>query len=105
MDDTTQTHLDPVDFTPETLVGAVVYGLNEERIGTVSHVHGLGEATQVVVDVGGFLGIGAKPVMLTTSQLNFTREADGSVIATTTWTKDQVKALPEHRDGDADAPV
>jgi hypothetical protein len=50
----------------------------------------------VIVDVGGFLGLGAKPVALTTSQLTFMRDNDGDVHATTAWTKDQIKALPEH---------
>ena len=49
------------------------------------------------MDVGGFLGIGAKPVALPVSQLDFMRDEDGEVHATTTLTKDQVKALPEHR--------
>lgn len=105
MDHSTHTRLDAVDFTSETLVDAVVYGVNDEKIGTVSHVHGMGEASQVIVDVGGFLGMGTKPVMLTAGQLNFMRAPDGSVHATTTWTKDQVKALPEHSDTGHTAPV
>jgi hypothetical protein len=40
--------------------------------------------------------MGAKPVSMTTSDLHFMRDEDGNVHATTTWTKDQVKALPEH---------
>ena len=105
MDHSTQTPLDAIDFTSETLVDAVVYGLDEEKIGTVSHVHGMGQATQVIVDVGGFLGIGTKPVMLTTSQLTFMRDEDGTVHATTSWTREQVKALPEHRDDGVTSPV
>ena len=46
---------------------------------------------------GGFLGIGTKPVALTTNQLVFMRDEDGDVHATTSWTKEQVLALPEHR--------
>ena len=93
MDYSNNVVLDAVDFIPETLAGAVVYGVNDEKIGTVSHVHGMGTATQVVVDVGGFLGIGAKPVMLAVKDLTFMRDADGIVHAKTGWTKDQVKAM------------
>jgi len=96
MDHSTHTQLVDSDFTEENLLDAVVYGADDERIGTVSHVHGMGAATQVIVDVGGFLGIGAKPVALTVNQLNFMRDEDGDVHATTAWTKEQVQALPEH---------
>lgn len=96
MDHSTHTSLADSELTEATLIGAVVYGADDAKIGTVSHVHGAGPATQVIVDVGGFLGIGAKPVALTTGQLNFMRDDDGDVHATTSWTKDQVKALPEH---------
>ncbi len=96
MDHSTHTMLLDSDLTETNLLAAVVYGADDEKIGTVSHVHGMGAATQVIVDVGGFLGIGAKPVTLTTNQLNFMRDEAGDVHATTTWTKEQLKALPEH---------
>ena len=44
----------------------------------------------------GFLGIGAKPVALPVNQLNFMRGIGGDVHATTSLTKDEVQALPEH---------
>ena len=97
MDHSTHTVLADSELNEDTLLDAVVYGADDEKIGTVSHVHGMGAATQVIVDVGGFLGIGAKPVALTTSQLTFMRDGDGDVHATTAWTKEQVKDLPEHQ--------
>ena len=96
MDHSTHTPLADSDLTEAILMGAAVYGADDAKIGTVSHVHGLGPATAVIVDVGGLLGIGAKPVAMTTNQLRFMRDEDGDVHATTSWTKDQVKALPEH---------
>ena len=96
MDHSTHIQLVDSELNETNLLDAVVYGADDERIGVVSHVHGMGAATQVIVDVGGFLGIGAKPVALTTNQLNFMRDEDGDVHATTAWTKEQVKALPEH---------
>ena len=96
MDHSNNVTLDAVDFVPETLAGAVVYGAGDRKIGTVSHVHGMGTDSKVVVDVGGFLGIGAKPVMLPVKDLTFMRDRDGLVHAMTGWTKDQVKAMPEH---------
>lgn len=96
MDHSTHIQLVDSELTEANLLDAVVYGADDEKIGTVSHVHGMGAATQVIVDVGGFLGIGAKPVALTSNQLNFMRDEDGNVHATTAWTKEQIKALPEH---------
>jgi len=51
-----------------------------------------------VVDVGGFLGVGAKPVAVPASQLDLMRDENGHVHAVTNWTKDQLKDLPEHKD-------
>lgn len=96
MDHTMHTELDAAEINEENLIDAAIYGPNDEKIGTVSHVHAAGAATRVIVDVGGFLGIGTWPVALDASQLNFMRDADGTVHATTSWTKEQVKALPEH---------
>ncbi len=96
MDHALHTPLEAAEINESNLIGAVIYGPFDEKIGTVSHVHGMGPTTQVIVDVGGFLGIGAKPVALDANQLNFMRAEDGSVHAVTTWTKDEVKDLPEH---------
>jgi hypothetical protein len=84
------------DLTEANLVDAVIYGPDDEKVGTVSHLHGSGMSAQVIVDVGGFLGIGSKPVALAVSELNFMRDEEGTVHATTAMTKDQAKALPEH---------
>ena len=96
MDHSSHALLVDSELNEENLVDAVVYGAEDQKIGTVSHVHGMGSAAQVIVDVGGFLGIGAKPVALSTSQLKFMRDEDGDVHAATSWTMEQVKALPEH---------
>jgi hypothetical protein len=84
------------ELTEANLADAVIYGPQDEKIGTVSHLHGTGPSSQVIVDVGGFLGIGTKPVALQVSQLDFMRDESGKVHATTTLTKDQAKDLPEH---------
>ena len=98
MDHSTHQPLTVNELVEDSLDDAVIYGPEDEKIGSVSHLHGVGPTAQVIVDVGGFLGIGAKPVALPVSQLNFMRDDDGNVHATTTLTKDQVKALPEHHD-------
>ncbi|WP_422008494.1 PRC-barrel domain containing protein [Reyranella sp.] len=86
------------ELTAEILTDAAIYGPGDEKIGTVDHLHGSGPQAQIVIDVGGFLGIGAKPVGVPVSDFDFMRDQDGDVHAVTSWTKDQLKAMPEHRD-------
>ncbi|KQZ27951.1 photosystem reaction center subunit H [Mesorhizobium sp. Root552] len=94
MDHTNHVRLTPAELTPDILEGATVFGQDDETIGSVDHVHG----SQVVIDVGGFLGIGAKPVAVSATDLDFMRDEDGDVHAVTSWTKDQLKDMPEHKD-------
>ncbi len=84
------------ELIESNLLDAVIYGADDAKVGTVSHLHGLGATAEVIVDVGGFLGLGTKPVALPSSELTFMRDEDGVVHATTNWTKEQIKALPEH---------
>lgn len=94
MDHTHHTRLSGNELTSDILDGATIYGADDEKVGTVSHLHG----SQVVIDVGGFLGIGAKPVAVPANQLDFMRDETGDVHAVTTWTKAQLKDMPEHQD-------
>ncbi len=96
MDHSAHTPLRPEELNASNLEGASVYGPDDSSIGKVSHFHGTGATSQVVLDVGGFLGLGAKPVALDVTQLNFMRDESGTVHATTTMTKDELKNLPEH---------
>lgn len=97
MDHSKHTPLRPDELTSATVEGANVYGPDDSHIGDVSHFHGAGQNAQAVVDVGGFLGLGAKPVALNVSSLNFMRDENGKVHATTAMTKDELKNLPEHK--------
>ena len=98
MDHAKHIRLASAELTADVLDGATIYGPGDEKIGSVSHIHGSGPSAQVVIDVGGFLGIGAKPVAVAVSELDFMRDEDGDVHALTSWTKDQLKAMPEHTD-------
>ncbi len=96
MDHSMHTRLSSAELTPDMLDGATIYGADDHKVGSVAHVHGTGMGTQVIVDVGGFLGMGAKPVAIPISQLEFMRDEKGDVHAATSWTKDQVEKMPEH---------
>jgi hypothetical protein len=92
MDHSTHVPLTSAELVPTVLEGATIYGPGDEKIGSISHMHG----SEVVIDVGGFLGLGAKPVAVRIDDLDFMRDEDGDVHAVTNWTKDQLKAMPEH---------
>ena len=94
MDHSNHIRLRTDELTADVLEGATIYGPGDEKIGSVSHLHG----SQIIVDVGGFLGIGAKPVAVDVTQLEFMRDEDGDVHAVTNWTKDQLKDMAEHMD-------
>ncbi len=91
--------LPAVELNAANLEGAQVYGPAEaeHNIGQISHVQGTGPNTRVVVDVGGFLGIGAKHVALDLAQLDFRRDDSGTVYARTALSKDELEDLPEHQ--------
>ena len=97
MDHTNHVRLSSMELIPSILEGATIYGMDDEKVGTVDHIDGSGMDSTAVVDVGGFLGIGAKPVALPIRELEFMRDEDGDVHATTSWTKEELKELPEHR--------
>ena len=90
--------LAPTELTPAILEGATIYGADDHKVGKLDHIHGAGTSGRAVIDVGGFLGIGAKSVAVPLVDLQFMRDEDGDVHALTTWTKDQLKDMPEHKD-------
>ena len=85
------------DLTTSDVESATVYGRNDETIGSISSlkVGTGGQITDAVIDVGGFLGMGAHSVMLPFSQLAVLRETNGSDVRIhLDTTKDKLKAMP-----------
>jgi len=92
------TPVETAELTSEQLTGANVYGPNDESIGEISDIvlTADGKVEGAVVDVGGFLGLGEKPVQLDLSQVQILRETDGDELRVyVSMTKEQVEALPE----------
>ena len=56
-----------------------------------------GKIDAVVVDVGGFLGIGEKPVAIAFDDLKIVKDENGNLVAYTTFTKDQLDNAPPVR--------
>lgn len=93
MDHTNHVRLAPTELIPSVLEGATIYGADDHKVGKIDHVHGTNTA---IIDVGGFLGLGAKPVAVALADLEFMRDEDGDVHAVTSWTKEQLEKMPEH---------
>lgn len=87
------------DLTTTDLQNATVYGRDDETIGSVSalRVGADGRITDAVIDVGGFLGIGAHSVLLPFSRLTVLRKTDDADISVhLDTTKDALRAMPHH---------
>lgn len=86
-------------LTTSDVEKATVYGRNDESIGSISalKVTTEGKITDAVIDVGGFLGIGAHSVLVPFSELTVLRETDGPDMRVhLDTTKDKLKAMPNH---------
>lgn len=92
-------HVQHRDLTTADVERANVYGRDDETIGSISalKVGTDGKITHAVVDVGGFLGLGAHSVLLPFDQLAILRETNGvDVRIHLDTTKDKLKAMPHH---------
>ncbi|WP_063635768.1 DUF4142 domain-containing protein [Azospirillum humicireducens] len=80
----------------EQMMGKAVYGEDGGKLGDIADIildAQSGQATQVVLDRGGILGIGAKQVALDYTLLN----ADGDRIVARQVTEDQVRQMAEFK--------
>ena len=87
------------DLTTEMLTGAPVYDATDEWIGEVSEliIDTEGKITNAVIDVGGFLGIGEKPVELKIGDVDILRADGGTDLRVyVPMTKEELEALPTY---------
>ncbi|BDA85893.1 photosystem reaction center subunit H [Aureimonas sp. SA4125] len=86
------------ELTAESLVGTTVYGPNDESIGEVGDIalSAAGTVDAIIVDVGGFLGIGQKPVAVAMDNLQFMKDSGGSMYLYTQFTQDELTSAPEY---------
>ena len=80
------------------LTGTTVYGAEDAKVGEIGDVvlSGDGKVDAVVIDVGGFLGIGEKEVAVGMDNLAFMADKDGKKYLYTDFTKDQLEAQPAY---------
>jgi ribosomal 30S subunit maturation factor RimM len=86
------------EFRTSQLVGSKVYNTANENIGSIEDIILKPDGTmdEVVLSVGGFLGIGDKYVAMPFNALKVSRDGS-SVKVTTDGTKDSLKALPDYK--------
>ncbi len=86
----------PGGATAEKLIGADIVSPGGDSVGEIDDllIDKNGRANNVVVDVGSFLGMGGKNVVLDLKALTPAKGSDGDLV--TNMNKDQLKALPEY---------
>lgn len=106
IDESPQRQEEPVDWsnlTTEDVLGAAVYGSNNEWIGDLSELHLAddGQVEGAIIDVGGFLGIGEKPVEMALDQVEVRRAATGQIRAYVSATEEELEELPTWRNSES----
>lgn len=83
------------DVSTEELLGAPVYGSQNEWIAEVSELSlgQNGEIENVIIDVGGFLGIGTKPVALTMQDVQLRAYGGNELRAYVPYTEEELDRM------------
>jgi sporulation protein YlmC with PRC-barrel domain len=92
--------MDAEERTADRLMGAEAYSSEGESIATVSDLvlNDDGGASHVIMDVGGFLGMGSHTVAIDVEQVNILwNDADGDVVVQVPMTEDQLRDMPEYQ--------
>jgi hypothetical protein len=86
----------PEGFLASNVIGATVYSQDDQSIGDINDIilSPQGQPSQVVVGVGGFLGMGEKDVVLDMSKLQMAATSDGDLKIVVQTTPDELKNMP-----------
>jgi sporulation protein YlmC with PRC-barrel domain len=84
-------------LTSEELKDAQVYSSADESISSISDLvlDGDGKVTEVILDVGGFLGIGTRSVAIPYEDLDVYADENRNLRIYLPMTREQIEALPE----------
>lgn len=90
------TDFDEAQLTADELKGINVYGTNDEHIGTIGDLalSEDGKVDALIIDFGGFLGIGTKPVAVAFENLDFLADPNNNRSLVLPITREQMKAAP-----------
>ena len=98
IDKSTLKEVAATELRSEDLVGTTVYGANDENVGEIGDVV-LGadkKVEAIIIDVGGFLGVGEKEVAVGMDNLAFMSDENGKRYLYTNFTKEQLDAQPAY---------
>jgi sporulation protein YlmC with PRC-barrel domain len=86
------------ELSGNAFIGTNVRNQTNEIVGKVEDVYidDRGAIKTVVVSVGGFLGMATKDVAVRWSDIGRSRDGK-SLVLTTNWTRDSLKAMPEYK--------
>jgi sporulation protein YlmC with PRC-barrel domain len=88
------------EIAASKLMGATVYGPDESSVGEISDLvfNATGEIQGAVIDVGGFLGLGEKPVAVGFEELQVRQDENGSLSVMVSATKEQLDSAPAYEE-------
>jgi len=85
------------EIRSEELTGTTVYGAEDANVGKIGDVVLKDDKVDaVIIDVGGFLGVGSKEVAVGMDKLAFMSDKDGKKYLYTNFTKEQLEAQPAY---------
>ncbi len=84
----------------ENLIGGAVYGPGEERLGEVGDliIEDGGAIQAMIVDFGGFLGVGEKMVAVDYEDITLMKDDEGEPYLVTSLSESELQAAPEYRE-------
>ncbi len=90
----------------DSLLGKEVYGTDGQQMGLVTNVliDREGHPIALVIDFGGFLGVGSRKIAVDWHLMQF-HPGNKDKPVTVSLTKDQLKSAPEYRPNKSTAPV
>ncbi|NUH65025.1 PRC-barrel domain-containing protein [Sulfitobacter sp. S0837] len=87
-------------MSAEDLEGSYVYGANDETVGEIDSllIGDNGKIDRVVINVGGFLGLGEKPVAVTFDELQVLKNVEGDDVRIyIDSTEERLESQPEYQ--------
>ncbi len=87
----------------DDLIGVSVMGSDDQRIGEIGEliVADDGTINEAIIDVGGFLGIGEKPVAVSFEEIELMREGEGGPLtARVNATEDELEGMNAYEEND-----
>ncbi|SNY91318.1 PRC-barrel domain-containing protein [Cohaesibacter sp. ES.047] len=101
MQDANMLVIDQSNLSADRLIGTSVYGKEQGELDDIGEIGDViltpdQKIEAYVVDVGGFLGIGAKPVEMSASQLTVYVDAAGALHVYTPFTRAELEGMPAY---------